>query len=46
VLVDDERLIRTALGRLLIGAGLELVGGAATAQEAIELVLDLRPTSC
>lgn len=43
MLVDDERLIRTALGRLLIGGGHELVGDTANAQQAIELVLGLRP---
>ena len=42
-LVDDERLIRAALGQILIAAGLELVGEAANAEDAIELVLDLRP---
>ena len=43
VLVDDERLIRAALGQILTAAGLELVGEAANAADAIELVLDLRP---
>ena len=43
MLVDDERLIRGALGQMLIAAGLELVGEAANAEDAIELVLDLRP---
>src|ERR1700685_4860181 len=43
VLVDDERLISTALAQMLTAAGLELVGEAANGQEAIELVLDLRP---
>jgi DNA-binding NarL/FixJ family response regulator len=43
VLVDDERLIRTALGQTLTAGGLELVGEAADATDAIELVLDLRP---
>jgi DNA-binding NarL/FixJ family response regulator len=42
-LVDDERLIRTALGQILIAGGVELVGEAANAEDAIELVLDLRP---
>ena len=42
-LVDDERLIRAALGQMLMAAGLELVGEAANATDAIELVLDLRP---
>ena len=43
VLVDDEPLIRSALGQTLSAAGLELVGEAATGEDAIELVLDLRP---
>lgn len=43
VLVDDEPLIRTALAERLSAAGLKLVGEAATGEEAIELVLDLRP---
>ena len=42
-LVDDERLIRAALGQILIAAGLELIGEAASATDAIELVLDLPP---
>jgi DNA-binding NarL/FixJ family response regulator len=42
-LVDDEELIRIALCETLRAAGLELVGESATAEEAIELVLDLRP---
>jgi two-component system, NarL family, nitrate/nitrite response regulator NarL len=42
-LVDDERLIRAALRQLLTAAGLQAVGEAATADDAIELVLDLRP---
>lgn len=41
--VDDEQLIRTALGGMLRAAGIELVGEAATGPDAIELVLDLRP---
>jgi DNA-binding NarL/FixJ family response regulator len=41
--VDDEQLTRTALAQMLIAAGLELVGEAANATDAIELVLDLRP---
>ena len=43
VLVDDEPLIRSALGQTLSAAGFELVGEAATGEDAIELVLDLRP---
>jgi DNA-binding NarL/FixJ family response regulator len=43
VLADDERLIRSALAQALSVDGLELVGEAADAQDAIELVVDLRP---
>src|SRR3954471_22752641 len=43
VVVDDEQLIRVALAQALSSSGLELVGEAATGQDAIELVVDLRP---
>jgi DNA-binding NarL/FixJ family response regulator len=43
VLVDDEPLIRSALAQALAVGGLELVGEAAAAPDAIELVVDLRP---
>jgi Xaa-Pro aminopeptidase len=43
VRVDDERLIRAALAQTLAGAGLELVGEAASMKDAIEVVVDLRP---
>lgn len=43
VLVDDERLIRAALGQMLADAGLELVGEATNADDALALVLDRRP---
>ena len=43
VLVDDEPLIRTALRQALTAGGLELVGEAGSGEDAIELVLDLRP---
>jgi two-component system, NarL family, nitrate/nitrite response regulator NarL len=43
VLVDDERLIRSALAQTLSAAGFELVGEAGNGEDAIELVLDLRP---
>jgi DNA-binding NarL/FixJ family response regulator len=43
VLVDDEQLIRVALAQALSSSGLELVGEAATGEEAIELVVDVRP---
>jgi CheY-like chemotaxis protein len=42
-LVDDEPLIRAALGQALRSAGLELVAEAASGEDAIELVLELRP---
>ncbi len=43
VLVDDEPLIRTALRQALTAGGLEIVGEAGSGEDAIELVLDLRP---
>ena len=43
VLVDDEQLIRSALAQALSVGGLDLVGEAADAQDAIGMVLDLRP---
>ena len=43
VLVDDEQLIRVALAQALSSSGLELVGEAATGEDAIELVVDVRP---
>jgi len=43
VLVDDEPLIRSAVAQALSVGGLELVGEAADARDAIELVVDLRP---
>jgi DNA-binding NarL/FixJ family response regulator len=43
VLVDDEQLIRVALAHALSSSGLELVGEAATGEDAIELVVDVRP---
>jgi DNA-binding NarL/FixJ family response regulator len=43
VVVDDEQMIRGALAQTLTGGGLDLVGEAANAHDAIELVLDLRP---
>jgi DNA-binding NarL/FixJ family response regulator len=43
VLVDDEWMIRAAVAQTLTGAGLELVGDAASMKDAIEVVVDLRP---
>jgi DNA-binding NarL/FixJ family response regulator len=42
-LVDDEQLIRVALAQALSSSGLQLVGEAATGEDAIELVVDVRP---
>src|ERR687893_1341338 len=42
-LVDDEQLTRVALAQALSSSGLELVGEAATGEDAVELVVDLRP---
>jgi DNA-binding NarL/FixJ family response regulator len=43
VLVDDEHLIRSALGGALRDGGVDLVGEAANAPDAIRVVLELRP---
>src|SRR5205823_7980674 len=43
VLVDNEHLIRAALTRALSDGGLDVVGEAAKAQAAIEIVLEVRP---
>jgi DNA-binding NarL/FixJ family response regulator len=43
VLVDDERLIRAALARALSDSGIELVGEAANGEDAIAIVVDVRP---
>ena len=43
VLVDDEPLTRVALAQALSSSRLELVGEAATGEDAIELVVDVRP---
>jgi DNA-binding NarL/FixJ family response regulator len=43
VLVDDERLIRAALTQALTSSGIELVGEAATGEDALEIVVDVRP---
>lgn len=43
VLVDDELLIRGALAQALSVGGLDLVGETASALDAIEMVVDLRP---
>lgn len=41
--VDDEQLIRGALAQAIAAGGLDLVGEAANAAEAIMVVVDLRP---
>ncbi|MGO9902298.1 MAG: response regulator [Solirubrobacteraceae bacterium] len=43
VLVDDEQLIRAALAQVLSTSGLQLVGEAADAEAAIEIIVDVRP---
>jgi DNA-binding NarL/FixJ family response regulator len=43
VVVDDERMIRGALAQTLARDGLDLVGEAANAQDAIRVVVDVRP---
>jgi len=43
VLADDEALTRRLLSEVLSDAGIELVGEAAGGEEAIKLVVELRP---
>jgi DNA-binding NarL/FixJ family response regulator len=43
VLVDDAQLIRVALAQALSSSGLELVGEAANGEDAIKVVLGVRP---
>jgi DNA-binding NarL/FixJ family response regulator len=43
VLVDDKRLFRTALAQTLVGAGLDLIGEATSMEDAVDVVVDLRP---
>ena len=43
VVVDDEQMIRGSLARTLTGGGLDLVGEAANARDALRLVVDIRP---
>jgi DNA-binding NarL/FixJ family response regulator len=43
VLVDDEHLIRSALAQALAAGGLDLVGEATNAADAVKIVVDLRP---
>ena len=43
LIVDDSLEIRDLLTRLLLKDGFEVVGGAATSQEAIDLATSTRP---
>src|SRR3954470_13027056 len=43
VVVDDEQMIRRALAHTLTAGGVDLVGEAASAHDALRLVLDVRP---
>jgi DNA-binding NarL/FixJ family response regulator len=43
VLVDDEPLIRAALSQALSAGGVELVGEATTGEDAVRVVVELRP---
>ena len=43
VVVDDEHMIRRALAQTLTDGGLDLVGEAANAQDAVRVVVDVRP---
>ncbi len=43
VVIDEESLIRSALSRVLSAGGFELVGEAATGEDALTLVVDVRP---
>ena len=43
VVVDDEQLIRRAIGQALTDAGLELLGEAETTSDALRLVVELQP---
>jgi DNA-binding NarL/FixJ family response regulator len=43
VLADEQLLIRTALSQALSSDGIDVVGEAANAEEAVTIVVDLRP---
>jgi DNA-binding NarL/FixJ family response regulator len=43
VVVDDEHLIRAALARALSDSGIELVGEAVNGEDAVTIVVDVRP---
>src|SRR3954462_10266699 len=42
-LIDEEQLTRVGLAQALSSSGLELVGEAATGEDGMELVVDVRP---
>jgi CheY-like chemotaxis protein len=46
VVVDDEHLIRSALALALSTGGIELVGEAASGEDAIQVVVDSARTWC
>ena len=43
MLVDDEQLFRSAVGQTLTSAGLSLIGETASIDDAVEMVVELRP---
>ncbi len=43
VLVDDEQIVRIALVQTLAGGGLDIVGEAGNASDALKMILELRP---
>jgi DNA-binding NarL/FixJ family response regulator len=43
VLVDDEQLIRGAIAQAFSSNGIEVVGEAANGEDAIDIVVDVRP---
>jgi DNA-binding NarL/FixJ family response regulator len=43
VVVDDEPIIRGALVQTLTGGGLEIVGDASNARDAVRLIVEIRP---
>ena len=43
LLVDDHALVRSAVRQAITAPDVEVVGDAATAEDALRLALDLRP---
>ncbi len=43
VVADDEQMIRDALARMLTAGGLDVVGEASNARDALRVVVDVRP---